>query len=453
MKSSVCNHEVARIEALYQYQILDSAPEQAFDDLVFLAAQICDAPIALINLLDTNRQWFKAKVGLDIREMPIDIGFCRLCIQQKDILIIPDTLADEQYATNVVVTSEPYVRFYVGVPLIVAGGQAIATLCVVDRISRQITPKQLKALQSISRLIIKQLEMRRSLLELTSIQSEYKETPKILCHSESTFLVVDTDITQKQELEQQFLRAQRMESIGTLASGIAHDLNNVLSPILMSVQLLQSKCRDRNTQQILSIIENNTKRGTNLVKQVLSFVQGIEGDFPGKPAPNIRNVIQIKHLILEIQQIVQQTFPQSIVLSTEIQPNLLPIRGDSTQLYQVLINLCLNARDAMPDGGNLTISAENIFIDENHAKTNLDAKVGSYICLTVTDTGLGISGEIIDKIFDPFFTTKEFGKGTGLGLSTVMGIVKGHGGLITVSSCVGKGTQFQVYLPHSVLPS
>ncbi|AFZ23188.1 PAS domain S-box [Cylindrospermum stagnale PCC 7417] len=805
MKSFVCENEAARLEVLHQYQILDSAPEQAFDDLVFLAAQICNTPIALINLIDSNRQWFKAKLGLDAQEMPIDIGFCPICIRLGDTLIIPDTLADEQFATSAVVTAEPYVRFYAGVPLIVPGGQAIGTVCVIDRIPRQISSQQLSALQAISRLIVRQLEIRRNLTELASVKTEYKQAQEALRQSESTLhsffesapmmmgivelvendilhisdnpatakflgftpetmqnrlgqkmggaqkhltqwidyyrqaersqspikfeyayetpqgqiwlsatvsaiaqnygnrqqfayvveditdrlaarrerqqaeaqlrwkeallrsmnsvsplgfyvvdnrtddilyfneqfwqiwgiehlkermekrevknqdivfdclklivdvtafsascqplqsednrciledelffkdgrivrrfstqirdnedryfgrlyiyeditarkqveqkireqaalldittdaivvqdlnnkillwnksaeklygwlaeeaigksaiqlldneslpqhreifqsvlehgfwqgelqrtrksgieiivescwtlvrdenyqaksiLIVDTDITQKKQLEKQFLRAQRMESIGTLASGIAHDLNNVLSPILMSVHLLRNKCQDPRIHQVISIVEGNAKRGANLVKQVLSFARGIEGD---------RTVIQVKHLILEMQQIVEQTFPKSLTIHTEIEQDLLPVCGDSTQLHQVLINLCLNARDAMPSGGTLTISAENILIDENYAKMHLDAQVGSYIVIQVTDTGFGIKSGILDRIFEPFFTTKEFGKGTGLGLSTVMGIIKGHGGFITVASAVGKGTKFFVYLP------
>lgn len=229
-----------------------------------------------------------------------------------------------------------------------------------------------------------------------------------------------------------------MESIGTLASGIAHDLNNVLSPILMSVQLLQTKYQDRRDRQILSIVENNAKRGANLVKQVLSFARGIEGD---------RTVLQVKHLILEMKQIVEQTFPKSITVNTEIQPDLWNVCGDSTQLHQVLMNLCLNARDAMSTSGTLTISADNIVIDESYARMHLDAQVGSYIVIKIADTGVGISNELLYRIFEPFFTTKEFGKGTGLGLSTVMGIVKGHGGFISVSSTIGKGTKFKVYLP------
>ncbi|PLZ87521.1 hybrid sensor histidine kinase/response regulator [Fischerella thermalis] len=257
------------------------------------------------------------------------------------------------------------------------------------------------------------------------------------------FLVVNTDITQKKLLESQFLRAQRLESIGTLASGIAHDLNNVLAPILMTAQLLESQLNDERSKRLLPILINNAKRGANLVKQVLSFTRGMEGD---------RTLLQLKHIVREIQQVIRETFPKSIDVSTSIPPSLWTIYGDATQLHQVLMNLCVNARDAMPNGGTLTICAENFLVDENYARMHLDAQVGAYVAITVADTGVGIAPEIIDRIFEPFYTTKEFGKGTGLGLSTVLGIVKSHGGFVSVYSEIGKGSQFKVFLPAQQTP-
>ena len=251
-------------------------------------------------------------------------------------------------------------------------------------------------------------------------------------------LVVNTDITQKKLLESQFLRAQRLESIGTLSSGIAHDLNNVLAPILMTAQLLESQLQDERSKRLLPILINNAKRGANLVKQILSFTRGMEGD---------RTLLQPKHLINEIKQVIRETFPKQIQLSEEIQPNLWMISGDATQLHQVMMNLCVNARDAMPEGGRLTLKVTNFIVDENYAQMHIDAKIGSYLLISVTDTGVGIAPEILDRIFEPFFTTKELGKGTGLGLSTVLGIVKSHGGFIHVQSKINKGSHFQVYLP------
>lgn len=795
------NGNQARIETLHQYQILDTLPEQSFDDLAFLAAGVCHTPIALINFIDNNRQWFRVKVGIDFDEMSTEVGFCLDCMNSEEVLVIPDTLADERYANYSVVTSEPYVRFYAGVPLKAPSGDILGTVCVVDTVPRQMTHQQIESLKSIARLVIRQLEICRNLSEIVSIKKEYEQSQEALRQSECTLrsffdsapmmmgvvelrndnivhisdnattrkffgqiddiklvendniaknnhhdwiyyyqaaaetglpvsfeyqsetlqgkrwlratvslinaccsvhggrfayvieditsrkqaeeklrwneellrsmtsvsplafyvvdnntdeilysndlfyeiwgiehfkediensqlknqdilpnclklvediptfldsckplsslenravvedeiifqdgrtirrfstqirdkndkyfgrlyifeditlrkqseqqvreqaalldvttdaiivrdlnnnillwnqsaqklygweaseaigkncnellytkpirlphtiyktvlengswsgelrkvsksgkeidvesswtlvrdehqqpksiLIVDTDVTEKKQLEKQILRAQRMESIGTLASGIAHDLNNVLSPILMSVQVLQAKMQDSRSKQMLSIVESNAKRGANLVKQVLSYARGFEGE---------RYVFQLSHLILEMKQVAEQTFPKSINIITEIQSGLLPVCGDSTQLHQVLLNLCLNARDAMPDGGILTITASHAVIDENYTKMNLEAKAGDYVLLTVSDTGIGISHDILDRIFEPFFTTKEFGKGTGLGLSTVSGIIKGHNGFITVSSNIGKGTKFQVYLPVIQIP-
>ena len=253
-----------------------------------------------------------------------------------------------------------------------------------------------------------------------------------------SILTVSTDVTEKKQLEEQFFRAQRLESLGILAGGIAHDLNNVLTPIMMAVQLLQLKISDAQSKTWLTLLETNVRRGADLVKQVLSFARGMQGE---------RTIIQISHLINELKQFASETFPKSIKIYTDVKYSLEAIVGDATQLHQVLLNLCVNARDAMPDGGTLTIDAENIYLDEHYTRMNIDAHVGNYIVITVSDTGIGIPNDIREKIFYPFFTTKEVGKGTGLGLSTVMGIVKSHGGFVKVKSEVGNGTQFQVYLP------
>ena len=257
-----------------------------------------------------------------------------------------------------------------------------------------------------------------------------------------SILTVSTDITEKKQLELQLMRVQRLESLGTLASGIAHDFNNILTPILAAVQLLPLKITglDEQTRGLLKLIEDSTKRGAGLVKQILAFASGSVG----KRVP-----LQVKHIVAEVMQVARQTFPKNIRLCTDsASVNLWTVAADANQLHQVLLNLCVNARDAMPSGGTLSITVENQLVDSAYARMNLEAScIGSYVTITVADTGTGIKPELMERIFDPFFTTKEPGKGTGLGLSTVLGIVKNHGGFIKVYSEVGNGTQFMVHLP------
>jgi two-component system, cell cycle sensor histidine kinase and response regulator CckA len=257
---------------------------------------------------------------------------------------------------------------------------------------------------------------------------------------------IHMDITEKKQLEAQFLRAQRLESLGTLASGIAHDLNNVLTPILSVAQLLPLRLSnlDDRTQNLLKILESSAHRGADLISQILSFAQGIEGKHVS---------IQPAHLLLDIQKLVEQTLPKSISIDRYIPADLWTVSGDMTQLHQVLMNLCVNARDAMPQGGTLSIEAANRSLDRAFVRTHLDAREGNYVEITITDTGTGIAPQILDRIFDPFFTTKEIGKGTGLGLSAVLGIIKSHGGFLDVQTQINRGTQFHVYLPASNTPS
>jgi PAS domain S-box-containing protein len=253
-----------------------------------------------------------------------------------------------------------------------------------------------------------------------------------------SILVINTDITEKKRMEAQFLRAQRMESIGTLAGGIAHDLNNVLSPILMAIDMLQMRTTDETSRKWLDVLRTNAERGGNMVRQVLSFARGVEGE---------RVALQPKHMIKEIIKILRETLPKSIEISFQIPNDLWIISADATQIHQVLMNLCVNARDAMPDGGSISITAENLVLDENYARMHIEAKSGRFVMISVSDTGPGMSPEIQNRIFEPFFTTKEMTKGTGLGLSTALTIVKSHGGFINVYSELHKGSQFTVYLP------
>ncbi len=257
-----------------------------------------------------------------------------------------------------------------------------------------------------------------------------------------SILAINSDITEKKRLEAQFLRVQRMESIGTLAGGIAHDLNNVLSPILMAVDLLRMKTTDPTSLGVLATVEASARRGADMVRQVLSFARGMDGQ---------RLPLRAKDVLRDIGHILQETFPKNIRCSTRAGADLPLLSGDATQLHQVLLNLCVNARDAMPHGGSLEVRADVAEIDEHYAAMNPGAQPGTHVVFTVTDSGHGIPAEMRDKIFDPFFTTKELGQGTGLGLSTVLAIVKSHGGFIQVQSTPGEGTVMKVYFPAASL--
>jgi PAS domain S-box-containing protein len=250
-------------------------------------------------------------------------------------------------------------------------------------------------------------------------------------------LTVLRDVTERKALQRQSLRAQRMESLGTLAGGIAHDLNNALAPILMSIGLLKDDESDKERLEILDTIEQSAQRGADMVRQVLSFARGVEGQ---------RVDVSLSTIVREIQKIANDTFLKHIQIAVTLPTDLWNVQGDPTQIHQVLLNLCVNARDVMPNGGTLTLSAANRIIDETFAASSVDARPGPYVCLTVTDTGPGIPPDVIDRIFEPFFTTKAFGHGTGLGLSTSLAIVKSHGGFIRLKTDAN-GTAFSVYLP------
>jgi signal transduction histidine kinase/CheY-like chemotaxis protein len=586
--------EAGRLEALRDYEILDTPPEQVFDDIVMLAARICETPLALVSLVDHDRQWFKARVGIDVSETPRAISFCDQAIRSSETMVVPDAREDDRFLDNPLVVGDPRVRFYAGAPLMTPGGECIGTLCVVDRVPRVLSEVQMEALRVLARQVVVQLELRRQIrlsevaaaklrrlsrlqtlharinaevtriggteelydsvcriaVELGGLDAAFavirdrddgiirvvasaaagktdvktmhgcgeweqevqraitrmvfgggqgashstKRDPSSACvgraalaggcHSGALFplkgekkvigglalFAASPDFFKSEELvllnqfaddvsfavdfieggikrrraetalresEEQMMRNQRMESIGTLAGGIAHDLNNVFTPIMMSIDLLKSTASDPMQMKIFTMIEASTKRGTDMVRQVLAFARGVEGQ---------RLKVHLGGLLTEIENLMRKVFPKDIKFHCEILEDHCYVEGDPTKLHQVILNLCVNARDAMPGGGNLSLSAENVILDEHYAAMNPEATPGPYVIIQVEDTGSGMSPAVLDRIFEPFFTTKEFGNGTGLGLSTTFAIVRSHGGFVRVSSEPGVGTRFQVFL-------
>lgn len=254
----------------------------------------------------------------------------------------------------------------------------------------------------------------------------------------SHYIAIKQDLTKRKELEQLFLRSQRMESIGTLAGGIAHDLNNVLSPIVMSADLLIMQTEDERTREMLMMIKEGAKRGADIIRQLLTFARGEEEELAE---------LQLRHLLKNLVKVYRETFPKNIVLEERLSPDVLPVMGEATQLHQVFTNLLINARDAMPEGGDLLIEAENIVVDSQWAELHPHARAGHFVRIRIQDQGTGIPESLHQKIFDSFFTTKPIGKGTGLGLSTVLTIVKAHKGFVLLQSTEHVGTTFDVYIP------
>src|SRR5690606_37456867 len=235
-----------------------------------------------------------------------------------------------------------------------------------------------------------------------------------------------------------------LESLGTLAGGISHDLNNVLAPILMATDLLHQHVQSETALRLLDNIGRSARHGADLVKQVLAFARGVEG---------ARIPVQIRHITREIEDIVANSFPKNITLVVDVPRDLRLVLGDPTQINQVLMNLCVNARDAMPDGGRLTLAAATVELDEQYVGMNAGTAPGSYVVVSVADEGVGMPARVLEHIFEPFFTTKDSGKGTGLGLSTVQAIMRSHGGFVNVYSEPGRGSVFKAYFPVANEPA
>jgi two-component system, cell cycle sensor histidine kinase and response regulator CckA len=252
-------------------------------------------------------------------------------------------------------------------------------------------------------------------------------------------LIVNTDITSRKRLEAQYIKTQRMESIALLTGGIAHDLQNILAPVAMSIGLLRDELKDQTSLAVLRAVEESAQSGLDLVKNILTYGKGIVGD---------RALIDLSVVLQQVLKIVESGLPPTIVVDEDILGEDWIIRGDVSQLKQVFLNICVNARDAMPDGGVLGIKVDDHIFDNESLENYPEAHAGRYVVVSVADSGIGISEDTIDRIFEPFFTTKEGGEGTGLGLSIVLGIVRSHGGFTTVDSIVNRGTTFRVYLPY-----
>ena len=545
MQSQLPDQESARLKALFNCHVLDTPPEELFDRTTRLAAYLCGTTIGLIGFIDASRFWFKSRVGWDYPEIPREDSFCEQTILQRDLLVVSDAATDDRFSDGPIVRYAG-IRFYAGVPLLTKEGHALGTLCVMDRLPRELPVGHKDALITLAHLIVAELESRRSTAPSSTFSEHRQNDPalresqerlqgiidsamdaiitvndnqqivvfnkaaeqifrcpmeqalgqplekfipekfreahrqhvqrfgdtgvttrslyspgtlmglrangeefpieatisQVKTASEKLYTVIVRDISARKRSEDELRHAQKMEAVGHLAGGIAHEFNNYLG-IIMGYSDLLSQDENQNESVRLTVSEINTatQKAASLTRQLLAFSrkQILEP-----------NVLDLNTSILETHKLLRRLIPANIDITPILHPNLGRVKADPAQIQHILINLAVNARDAMPQGGKISIETADVLLDEEFSSRNPDVRPGDYVMLSVTDTGEGMDRETLARIFEPFFTTKKAGQGTGLGLSTTYGIVKQSGGHITVASVRGRGTTFRIYLPKVI---
>lgn len=563
---------------------MDTPVELEFQDIVKLASDVFEAPIAVVNLIASDRQWFKAEVGIGARELPLDVSICAHAILQDDIFVVPDTLLDERFVNNPLVAAPGGLRFYAGALLKTEDGLPLGTVCVLDREPRPdgITPRQRLTLEVLARQVMSQLELRRAIVQRDERSAGLEAEIAVRIAAEAArasseqryqrlfnaidagisvlemrfddenqptdyrFLEVNkaftahtglegvegkwvrdilpdndqywfdlygqvaltgksvrvqnlataldsrwydvhafrigdpedrhvaalfTDMTAKRRseqalhelnetLEQRVAQAieereataealrqsQKMEAIGQLTGGLAHDFNNMLTGVIGSLDLIGRFLQSGRVDQIPRYLEaanTSAQRAAALTARLLAFGR--------RQSLDIRPT-DVNGLVRGMEDLLRRTLGEQISVGVQLADGLLPASTDANQLENALLNLCINARDAMPDGGFLTIETTSMHLGADFAHTGEDLQPGEYVVLSVSDDGQGMSAETMAKVFEPFFTTKPIGQGTGLGLSMIYGFLKQSGGHVRIYSELGNGTSVKLFLPCSDAP-
>ncbi len=413
-------NQAARLEALRRYDILDTPVEAEFDEITDLIARVCDTPIAVINFIDDGRQWFKSEIGLGVRETPLDISICAHAILQPGLFIVHDTLEDDRFNSNPLVTGDPRLRFYAGALLETPDRHPLGTLCVLDYKPRVLTLLQQATLRTLARQVMTQLELRRANAALAER--------------------VEAAVTDRRKAEDALRQAQKMEAIGQLTGGIAHDFNNMLMVLIGSLETVERRLptKDPDVDKALARAFRSADRAAMLTHRLLAFAHRQEVQ---------TRSVDVDAVVSGMFDMLRRTLGERISIEVAPATGVWPIRVDESQLENAVLNLAINARDAMPNGGMLTIEATNVTLDESSLEDEIEVKPGQYVMLCVTDTGAGMSPEVIERVFEPFFTTKG-AAGTGLGLSMVYGFVKQAQGHVRIYSEPGQGTSTKLYLPR-----
>lgn len=436
-------HDPARLEALRAVALLDTPAEEAFDRLSRLAARLLDVPIALVSLVDADRQFFKSCIGLEAepfrtdRETPLSHSFCQHNRVVGKPLVIKDVRTDPLFSANLAVR-DLGVASYLGFPLTTADGYVLGSFCAIDTRPREWEASDIETIRDLAASVMVEINLRTEVATRHLVEGERDGLTELNDQLRAEIEAREIAEAQQKELQARLRQTQKVEATGQLAGGIAHDMNNLLSPILIYTSILMDDPElSARHHDIVDQMQSAGLRARDLIRQLMTFsrLQAMQLD-----------VQDLNAIVTDIETLLRRTIPEDITFEIDLSREVGPILADVNQVEQIVMNLVVNAADAMPDGGSLSIRTGMAVLNETEVAENPDAQPGAFATLAVSDNGIGVHEDIRSRIFEPFFSTKE-SDGNGLGLATVLGIVLEHGGVVKMSSDMDRGATFCVYFP------